>query len=181
MRVRRAESSLCDRVRAKHNDCVKRDSTPRNLGAFLPPELLKGLSVRMDETTRLAALWRRYAPVALADHVQPVSCADGCLTLQTDSAAWASRVRHSQQTLLAQLRAEPGFQNLRELRIRVRPLQADTPASPRADKPTRLSAQGARCVASAADSIEDPQLRAALKRLSDNVSGRGATTPKRGR
>ena len=160
---------------------MKRDSTPRNLGAFLPPELLKGLSVRMDEKTRLAALWRRYAPAAVADHVQPVSCTDGRLTLQTDSAAWASRVRHSQQTLLAGLRAEPGFQHLRELRIRVRPPQSDAPAAARATSPTRLSAQGARCVAAAADGIDDPQLRAALKRLSDNVSGRGATTTKGGR
>lgn len=174
-----AHCSLFTSHRSLHNAGVKRDSTPRNLGAFLPPELLKGLSVRMDETTRLAALWRRYAPAALADHVQPVSCTDGRLTLQTDSAAWASRVRHSQQTLLAQLRSEPGFQNLRELRIRVRPPQADAPA--RANKPTRLSVLGARCVASAADGIDDPQLRAALKRLSDNVSGRGAATPKRGR
>lgn len=157
---------------------MKRNCTPRNLGAFLPPELLKGLSLRMDEKTRLAALWRRYAPAGLADHVQPVSCTDGRLTLQTDSAAWASRVRHSQQTLLAQLRAEPGFQHLRELRIRVRPPQADKPAPARASKPTRLSAQGARCVASAADGIADPQLRAALRRLSDNVSGRGGPTAK---
>jgi hypothetical protein len=164
-----------------HNVAVKHDSTPRNLGAFLPPELLKGLSVRMDESTRLAALWRRYAPAALADHVQPVSCADGCLILQTDSAAWASRVRHSQQTLLTQLRSEPGFRNLRELRVRVRPPEADAPVPARANKPTRLSAHGAHCVASAADGIEDPQLRAALKRLSDNLGGRSAATPKRGR
>ncbi len=160
-------AGLCDPVAASDNVTVKRTATPQGLGAFLPTALLNQLGARLDETSRLAALWRRYAPAPLAEHVRAVRYEAGTLQLEARSPAWASRARHSQQELLARLRAEACFAGLREVRIRVRPQAQDgAPATPPAVPPTRLSTHTAQLIDSAADSIGDPQLRAALKRLS---------------
>jgi hypothetical protein len=153
---------------ATDNARVKRTSTPQGLGAFLPTALLNQLGARLDEASRLAALWRRYAPAPLAEHVRAVRYEGGTLQLEARSPAWATRVRHSQHELLTRLRAETCFRGLREVRVRVRPTgDDDVPTAPPAVAPTRLSTLSARLIDSAADDIDDPQLRAALKRLGD--------------
>jgi hypothetical protein len=152
---------------------MKRESRPRNLGAFLPVNVLNRVGVRLDEASRLTALWRRYAPAPLVEHVRPIRYATGVLTLDARSAAWASRLRHRQQELLAQLRAEPCFRALRALRIRVRPT-AGSPPPAAAPQPTRLSIQAAQHVSAAAQGIDDPQLRAALARLGADAASPAA-------
>ena len=153
---------------------MKRESRPRNLGAFLPVGVLNRLSVRMDQESRLAALWRRHAPAPLVDHITAVNFTGGVLSLQAHSAAWASRARHQQRDLMARLRAEPCFQGLRELRIRVRPAEGKATSSAPRTQPTRLSTQAAKLVTATAAGITDPDLPAALTRLGTRAGNAAA-------
>jgi hypothetical protein len=130
----------------------------------------------LDEADRLKALWQRLAPMPLAGRSLPVRYEAGCLTLQTDSAAWATRLRQSQGELLARLRREPFFAKLESLHVRVVPA-AGAHAPSAAPKPgkARLSSGAAALLRGVADEVNDPALRDALKRLSEMPAAKAHT------
>jgi hypothetical protein len=148
---------------------LKKRAETRNIAAHLPPNLLNRLANYLDEADRLKALWQRLAPMPLAGRSLPVRYEAGCLHLQTDSAAWATRLRQSQAELLARLRREPFFAKLESLHVRVAPISTGTSApstAPQSGK-ARLSNGAAELLRGAADEVKDPALREALKRLSE--------------
>ncbi len=53
-----------------------------------------------------------------AEHSQPVNFADGVLTVQCDSTAWATGMRYSAPQLVAKLNAELGEQTVTRVEIR---------------------------------------------------------------
>jgi hypothetical protein len=56
----------------------------------------------------------------LAAHCRPASVDGARVVVHADAAVWASRLRHSQFTMLARL-ADAGMPGITELRIVVRP------------------------------------------------------------
>jgi hypothetical protein len=160
-----------------HSQMKKRAET-RNVAAHLPPNLLNRLANYMDEAGRLKALWQRLAPMPLAGRSLPVRYEAGCLHLQTDSAAWATRLRQSQGELLARLRREPFFAKLESLHIRVVPAASDAiaPKTARAPAKTSLPTSAAELLRGAANDVKDPSLRESLRRLSEPPA---PATPKR--
>lgn len=95
------------------------------------------------------------------------ACEDGCLHLVTPSSALATRIKYNQRKLVASLRS--GGQKIARIRISVRPDYIQTrPSLPRATN--AISPENARHMASAAQYIEDEDLRKALIRLSNRAS-----------
>lgn len=142
----------------------------KTIGAF-SREALARLGVRPEERAALESLWCRHIQPPLSAHTRPLRYAHGTLGVQADSPVWASRLRHYEQELLAQLRREPYFKDLRVIRVRVNPSQG-APSVGRPNptrRPNRLSADSARAIRSVADGVTDPTLRAALERLADKA------------
>jgi len=84
------------------------------------------------------------------------------MLVHIDSTAWATRLRYQSPQLLRCLHRHPSLAQLRRIEIRVTPLAQPASSSP---QPATLSAANAAIIDSTADSLSDPNLRTALKRL----------------
>jgi predicted nucleic acid-binding Zn ribbon protein len=139
---------------------------PRKMGSLLDNGLLKRLGVPAD-VSDLAAItlaWRAVVGEPLASHVYPIRCHEGTLVLRAGSALWVNKVRHQQQTLLAQLREHSTFREMTALEIRV--AAAERPVRAQSERSALTLSAGTRQLLSAvAGDIADPELRAALERL----------------
>ncbi len=107
----------------------------------------------------------------MAAHCEPTYYEDGRLTITVRSSAWASRLRQQQAELMQTLKQQSAFRELRDIKVRVQPTeQALLAVSTAPDvPPSRLSSNAARVVRDVAQTVNDPQLRAALERLGDIV------------
>lgn len=129
---------------------------------LLASESANRLLTRVRQLQSLSNTLHDCLPADLVQHTQVVRWENGRLTVQTDSAAWATRLRYLTPQLLRCLRQSPTFAEARHIELRVAPLAASTaPAVQRA----YLSPHSASIIDANADSIADPLLRAALKRL----------------
>lgn len=61
--------------------------------------------------------WAGLVGADVAEHTRPVRLADGELTVQADSTAWATQLRLLQRPLLAKIAAEVGDGVVRRLRV----------------------------------------------------------------
>jgi predicted nucleic acid-binding Zn ribbon protein len=86
------------------------DVVARRLGA--PPAAV---------VARIFAHWDELVGPDIADHARPLSLRDGVLTVQVDHPAWATQLRYLSPDLLRRLREATGSEDLRELKLRVRP------------------------------------------------------------
>jgi hypothetical protein len=105
---------------------------------------------------------RRHLNPSVAAHCRIANLRSGVLVLQTDSPAWATRLRYHipmlRETLLDQ-----GLGQIRDVRVKVAPAEK----APRSSSPrkARLSARTAEVLLHAAEASDDPALRDALARL----------------
>mgnify|MGYP001611030550 FL=1 len=141
---------------------------PRNAGAHLPTAMLKRAGVHMDKLSSLLSHWQTRVGEPLVSHCFPVSYEKGRLSLRADTSAWASRLRHSQADIMNDLRADPYFQDLQELYVRVLPERARAQNEKKREAivlPSRIPDNAAHLIKSVADDIVDPALRRSLIRL----------------
>lgn len=111
----------------------------------------------------LDAQLRRGLAAPLADHVLLADVSDdGCLVFLADHPAWATRLRQQQEALLAAARSA-GFPASR-FAVKVAPL----PTVPRgATSRIPLPRAAREHLRAAAQSLDDPELRAIFLRLAD--------------
>lgn len=124
---------------------------------------LKQLTAQAARLDQLDALVKAGLPPSLQHHTRLAAIRDGCLVLHVDSAAWATQLRYRTPEILAQLPAEPEFDDVRSIRIRTRPVQGSdfVPADPA--RP--LSQASVTALRAQADCTGDERLREALLRL----------------
>lgn len=101
-------------------------------------------------------------PEPLISHVQVMSLKHNRLALTADSAVWASQLRHRQNAILNHMGAMTN-QRLLQLEIKIGSLYAP-PLVRTIDR--HLSSQSAQNLELTARAIHDPELSAALRRLS---------------
>lgn len=144
-------------------------SSGRRLSSLLPAGPLAGHEpdARGAELAQLAAAWQLAAPEPLRRHARPVHRDGPRLVVQADSAAWATRLRHSRSSLLAGLRAA-GCAGIESLTIRVRP-PAVAAAAPAPRRPRRPGPSAMQSVEETARGLEDRRLRDALLRLARSL------------
>ncbi len=97
-----------------------------------------------------------------SSHTQVADLNAERLLVHVDSSAWATRLRYQLPQLLRCLNQHPSLAQLRRIDIRVAPLAQPVPSPP---QPATLSDANAAIIDSTADSLSDPSLRTALKRL----------------
>jgi len=135
---------------------------PRSLHLFLSvgttARLLEYAHQLQTLNAHLAACLEREASA----HARVAHLGNGRLLLHTDSAAWSTRLRYLVPQLLRCLRQNSALADLQHIEVRVAP--SAQPAVP-VTRPVVLSADNAAILDSTANSISDPALRAALKRL----------------
>lgn len=143
------------------------DHAPRKLSSFFSSDTLFSLGMPRDLRTlpQVCVAWAEVAGEPLAQHVTPIRYSDGCLSLRADSSVWASKIRHQQQNLIAQLRAHPLLQKLSVLKVSIAPLQLPRRKPARAAVVRHPSKDTLKLLEHVADDIADPGLRDALKRL----------------
>ena len=105
---------------------------------------------------------------AVAEHCWVAGIHDNVLVVLTDSSSWAVAIRYQQHEILKLINSEYRMeleQTLKRLKIKVVSLPNGRKKT--ISKP-RLSGSSAYLIAAAADTIRDPGLRAALKRLAQH-------------
>ena len=106
----------------------------------------------------------------LAAHCWAAGLRDRQLIVVVDSPAWATRLHFEQNQLIQLLRQQPELQSLTGLQIKVRPKETTQPNPVRRVAP--LSAQSTADINACADTINDPALAKALRRLAEHASRR---------
>lgn len=139
----------------------------RKIGSLITPLTLRELGMPPDiaRLPEIAAAWSVAAGPELAAHVHPIRYTDGKLVLRAASAVWVSKVRHSHETLTRALRAQPLFKELTGLEVRAAPLDLGRRKTP-VQRAQALSTDTRALLESVAGDTADPELRAALARLS---------------
>ena len=126
-----------------------------------PPGVLGQLMARASQLNRLSQIFRAYLPPHLHDHAVLVRLDAEGWEVQTDSASWATRLRYALPTIRQGLGQQLGIA-LPKPRVRVVPAAA--PSLPQRPRLT-LTRRNAEVLETAARTLTDPRLGAALRRL----------------
>lgn len=126
---------------------------------------LRELRHCLSAQEKLLTLTRSLLPAPLDQHCLSAQQRRSHLIIHTGSSAWASRLRYFSRDLRAKLRSKGVVVQKIEVRVFI-----SNPSSTK--RPTRhihrLSQDNAKLIAATADEIQDANLRAALKRLSQH-------------
>jgi len=126
-----------------------------------PPGVLGQLIAQAGQLNRLSRIFRAYLPPHLHDHAVLVRLDAEGWEVQTDSASWATRLRYALPTIRQGLGQQLGIA-LPKPRVRVVPAAA--PSLPQRPHLT-LTRRNAEVLETAARTLTDPRLGAALRRL----------------
>ena len=133
----------------------------------LSNEILRRFGGQLDRLGSLRARWPGLVGEPMSGHSEPTNFEGGRLTVTVRSPAWASRLRQQEVALVRSLRADPAFRALRDIKVRIEPTDPIIKPVPQPRGTSRVPTQAARLVRSVAETVTDPQLRAALERLAD--------------
>ncbi|MCG5500994.1 DUF721 domain-containing protein [Ectothiorhodospira lacustris] len=128
--------------------------------ALLDPDLLH----RARALEALTRSVRDLLPPGPREHCWAGGMEEGCLILVTDSGAWASQLRYLQREILKQIKAHHGLQ-ARSVHIRVRPAMGTARTETRHRQLSPLPPQARIALLSVANTVDDPELSQALRRL----------------
>jgi len=136
---------------------------PRSINTFMRSgSILRELRNNLKIQEKLLILTRNLLPAPLDQHCISVQQRDSRLIVHTNSSAWASRLRYFSRDLRAKLQGK----GVHIQKIEVRVLINNQQKTHLARHVHHLSEANAKLIESTADSIQDANLRAALKRLS---------------
>ncbi|MEJ2652700.1 MAG: DUF721 domain-containing protein [Gammaproteobacteria bacterium] len=113
---------------------------------------------------RITAVIRHFLPEPLSLHCHAANIDGGTLVIGCDSSTWAAKLRYQSPHILKRLGERRDLPAFRHIRVRVQPHDRGEPHS--SNRPLAMSDHTAALIASVADDTADPQLKAALLRLS---------------
>lgn len=124
---------------------------------------LSQLTRRAEQLSQLQTLVLSELAPAMREQVQVGDYQQGALTLLVRDAIWLTRLRYQQANLLQSLSRHPQLSGLRSIKFKISlPINAPQPAR----KPPLEIGSGAReHIRQLADSTNDSELSAALRRL----------------
>jgi len=121
------------------------------------------------ELSRLNHAVKISLPVDCHNHMQVADIRDNQLVILTDSPVWQTRLRMYSQTILEALHQHAGIK-LNRVTLRLTPEKRVTKEAPPIFR--TLSESNAKLIAQTANSVSDPDLQAALLRLSQKTRTR---------
>ncbi|MCW8955294.1 MAG: DUF721 domain-containing protein [Gammaproteobacteria bacterium] len=98
-------------------------------------------------------------------HVQLAGIKDNCLVLIIDSPVWSSRIRLYTNNILDMLK-EHNLADVQQIRIRLSQVEPTKPE--RVFEKRQLDEHSSKLINQTADSIDDPALKQALRKLAAN-------------
>lgn len=134
-----------------------------SLGDLLSRNTLKIILFKARQLIEINHVIAQAVGGELGAHIHTADISQSCLVIQADSAAWGMRLRFQEADILAQLRRQPCYAALREIRVKVRPWYTG-PERKYWEKPV-LSASSAAIIADTATYITDEKLKKSLLRL----------------
>ena len=126
------------------------------------------LIAESDRLARVNRVFNAYLPPHLHDHAQLMAISDDAWIVQTDSSAWATRLRYVLPSLRHQL--------CQHLKAEVPPLKLRIcPGTVTEQPPPRrlsMTSSSASVIQGAAETVNDERLGAALRRLAEHAQKR---------
>ena len=122
---------------------------------------------RVGLLRRITAAVRDALPVSLASHCLAANIDGDTLVVGCDSSAWAAKLRYHIPQLLDRLKARTDLPALSQIRIRVQPRHEERTRT--VYRRFNMSEHSAALITSIADNTADPELKAALLRLSQRA------------
>ncbi len=123
---------------------------------------LNRLGQTLSQHQRLLSRVQNALPAQMAPHCKAVALKHHTLLIFADSSVWASRFRYAARQLAARLPCEE--LGIKDIRVAIH-LEHSPPRRP-IRQPRPLSAANSRLLQTVAESMDDPALRASLRRLS---------------
>lgn len=144
----------------------KKYSTDKSIYRLMqsPKSAVAGLVKHSSALLKAQALVHDALEPGCRAHCWLVSYANGRLKLQSDTSAWAARIRLQQRSILSQLARLPEFTGLKHLSVTVRPISQKPDRKRRAKT---ISIQGKDSLRDTAKVTADESLRQALLKLAD--------------
>ena len=130
----------------------------------LPDKAVDRMLLRAETLGKYNEKLQSILPISLKNRVLLLNIDSQQVVLGADSAALLTQLRFDSDNLLVQLQQLPGLQDLQSLRFKVLPPPAI------AGKPlprAKMSANASQLLQQAADAFDDPDLKAAIKRLAN--------------
>ena len=152
------------------SDSKPKSSKPsKALGDILSDQgsTLANLMKRANQALNVEQFVLQHLDADARAHCQLVTVRRHTLVLQTETAAWATRIRFQQAEVVKQLKQTPAFSEITRIEVKIRP-QAKRQKEPQRAKP--LSSDSAHFLTETADSFGDDPLAEALKRLAKHTS-----------
>lgn len=128
------------------------------------------LITRTRQLRRLTRELRRLLEPELAPHCYVSQIEDNQLVVYVDSAAWATRLRFQAAQLLPTLRAaNPAFRQLTQIRVSIVTHARHREMTPPDSAGPAMNQDNANIINTLSNSIDDPPLQQALRRLARNA------------
>jgi hypothetical protein len=146
-------------------------SPPKSLKNWLQQRSnhLSGLLDRAHLLRRVTGILRHALPEPLSAHCLAANIDGDTLVVGCDSPIWATKLRYHIPHLLGDLRAQPGLGSFSQIRIRVQPHSHSEEQARGVYRRFKLSESSALLINNVADNTADPDLKAALRRLSQHA------------
>jgi hypothetical protein len=122
---------------------------------------------KVDALAQLNTLIASKLEPSLASNCRVANLRDGILILATTSPAWNHKLRFYSVDLLSELRSDPRWSGLKSIEIRVDYLpNTESASAPGSKRGISISKENAELLSQLAETIANPKLAQALKRVS---------------
>lgn len=113
--------------------------------------LLEGYFHAVKRLTTLNKLLKKQLPILLQSHCQVANYQAGCLSIQTDNAAWATQLRYILPDIQKKLETLPEFKDLKTISYFIAP--AENLATQQPIHELKISSDSAQIIKDAAEYI----------------------------
>lgn len=132
-----------------------------------PESVLGFIQKKVTQLTKLNQLWHVSIAADIAEHSRVANYRDGCLIIELDSAAWATRLRYILPEITPKLLIHPDLQDLSDIEWYIQPHFYSAAIQRNKVSPV-LSNASAQLLKNAAGNIKVKSLQEALLRVSEN-------------
>lgn len=106
----------------------------------------------------------------LMRHCQVVNVEQGTLTLITDSASWATKLRFQTPEILKKMQTSSTFLKIKKLKVLIRPKERLITKKQPKKKTLHLSRESAQIISDAANHLKNIRLKKALNKIAEHAN-----------
>lgn len=125
---------------------------------------LTGLIHKTQQLQQLNHAWKSCIDPTLAEHTQVANLRNGCLIIEVESSAWATRLRFAIPEIQKRLQTSSELRNLKNIEWYIQPAE-NTTRPIKQHAPLQLSENNAQLIEDTAAHITNKKLRDVLQQL----------------